>query len=325
MMYIKLHRRIKTIIFLMILFFHCADAQQEQLYTQFMFNKMAFNPAYAGNEEVTCASALFREQWVGIAGAPATQLFSINAPLNNRRIGLGINLVRSTIGITEKLTLDAIYAYRIKLATGTFSIGAQASTRRFDMDFTDPRLIAIQGLSQDQAVQVANLSKNVINFGFGVYYNTNTYFIGAAIPRLSKADIDFDDDLDMVFSSEVRHLYVMGGAAFAVSENVTLKPQTLLKLAEGAPFDIDISFMTTYKEKYHTGLTYRAGGNNGGIGESLDVIFGFQLNQQLMLGFAYDYTLSDLNTYSNGSVEMMLHYCFSKRNNQEEIINPRYF
>ncbi len=302
-----------------------AFSQQEQLYTQFMFNKMVFNPAYAGNEEVACANVLFREQWVGIEGAPSTQLFSFNMPLANRRIGLGLNLVRHNIGITEKLTLDAIYAYRLKLNSGTLSMGVQASTRRFDMDFTDPRLVAIQGLSQDQAIQMEKLSKNVINFGFGVYYNTNTFFVGAAIPRLSKADIDFDDDLDLIFSSEVRHFYLMGGAAFASSENWTLKPQALIKIVENAPFDMDLSFMTTYQEKYHAGLTYRLGGNNGGLGESLDMIFGFQINPQLMAGFAYDYSLSDLAEYTNGSVELTLNYCFNKRNDQEEIINPRYF
>ncbi len=313
-------------IFWFVFFSLCANgifAQQEQLYTQFMFNKLVLNPAYAGNEEVACASVLYRDQWTGFEGAPTTQLFSINAPLAGQKVGLGFNLARNTIGITEKLTLDAIYAYRLKIGKGTFSMGVQASLRRFDQDFTDPRLIAIQGLEQDQAVQLEVLSKNVVNFGFGAYYSTNLYYVGASIPRLSKADIDFDQD--DIFSSEVRHFYIMGGAAFAVNADWTLKPQVLLKVVENAPFDADLNILATYKEKYHGGLTYRTGGNNGGIGESLDLIFGFQLNPQLMLGFAYDYTLSDLRTHNSGSIELMLHYCFNKRNNQEEIINPRYF
>ncbi len=302
----------------------CLHSQQEQLYTQFMFNKLALNPAYAGNEKVTCVSLLLRDQWHGLQGAPKTQLISLNAPLMSQKIGIGVNIARNTIGISQRQTLDFIYAYRIQLSSGTFSLGGQGSVRRFDIDFTDDRLVAIQPLSADPSVDVTRLSKSLINFGLGFYYSTNSYFLGASIPRLRKGDIDFDET-DNSFSLEARHVYLMAGGAWALNNRWTFRPQALVRVVENSPFDFDLNFGFQLDEKYHVATSFRAGGNDGSLIESLDFIFGLQLNEQLMVGFAYDITLSDIREYQDGSFELTMGYCFNKTKNAEEVINPRYF
>lgn len=311
------------IVIVMLLMGQLAFGQQEQLYTQFMFNKLALNPAYAGNEKVTCMNLLYRDQWSGFNGAPTTQAFSLSAPLNDNKIGLGVNMVNTTIGVTQKLSLEGVYAYKFRIGEGMLSMGGSASFRRYTIDYSDDRLIAIQNIDIDPSITRERISKNLFNFGFGVYYNTGLYYIGASIPRLTQGNIDFDQN--DVLSLESRHLNLMGGAAFATSARFTLKPQLMIRLTENAPLDFDLNLSGTFDEKYTLGLTYRAGGNQGGIGESIDFIFALQASPQVLVGFAYDLTLSDIRSYQNGSIELILHYCFKKVYDQEEIINPRYF
>ena len=288
-----------------------------------MFNKQLFNPAYVGNEEVASAGILLRDQWNGLEGAPKTQVISFATPLNDNKLGIGFNLINHTIGLNERLTLEGMYAYRIQTNAGTFSLGLQGSFRRYGVDFTDPRVVTTQSIDLDPSISSTNLSRSIFNFGFGLYYNTNLFYVGLAAPRLAETDLSFQLDRDL--SNEVRHMYLMGGAAFVLNSNLTFRPQALVKYAADVPLDIDLNFGLTYKEKYTLASTYRLGGNSSGGGESIDLIFAIQFNEQLMFGFAYDYTLSDLSSHQNGSLELTAHYMFRKRNNKEEIINPRYF
>lgn len=311
-------------LYIALMFFSAGlTAQHEQLYTQFMFNKQLFNPGYVGNEDVASATLLLRDQWNGFKGAPKTQLLSATTPLNDNKIGLGINLINHKIGINKRLTLEGMYAYRIKTELGTLSLGMQGSMRRYDLDFASPDIVTTQSIDLDPTINPVRLSKNIFNFGFGLYFNTELYYFGASIPRLAQANLDFDGN--SAITEESRHLYLMGGAAFVVNPSVTFRPQVLFKYVANAPYDIDINMGLTFREKYTSALTYRTGGNNGGSGESIDLIFSIQTTPQLMFGFAYDITLSDIRTYQNGSIEVMAHYMFAKRTSQEEIINPRYF
>ncbi len=307
-----------------ILFFSIVGlSQQEQLYTQFMFNKQLFNPAFTGNEDAPSLGILLRDQWNGLEGAPKTQVLSFATPLNQNKLGIGFNIINHTIGLNERLTLEGMYAYRIQTSRGTFSLGMQGSYRRYEVDFTDPRVITTQSIELDPSVSAANLSKSIFNFGFGIYFNTNNFYVGLAAPRLAETDLSFQ--LDRGLSNEIRHMYVMGGAAFQLNENISFKPQVLVKYATATPLDVDFNFGLTFREKYTIASTYRLGGNEDGVGESIDLIFAIQFSPQVMLGFAYDYTLSDLRSYQNGSLELTGHYLFGYKESKEEIINPRYF
>ncbi len=300
-----------------------AIGQQQQMYTQFMYNKLAINPAFSGNESYLSAALLYRDQWNGFPGAPKAQVFNVNLPRIGNRIGLGVNFERQTIGITEKITYELMYAYKFLLGDGTLSMGMNVSGRKYIQDYRDSRLFAIQDITIDPSIPQTVQSLNLFNAGFGIYFNTNTFYVGASVPRMIKSDIDFDRN--NLFSTEVRHLFFMTGGTFIVNNDVRLTPQMLFRIAENTPFGIDLNGSVTWKNTYSAGLTYRTGGTQGDLGESLDVIFSFQMSEQLMLGFAYDIGLSKLRTASNGSLEMILTYNLIPRKIKSVIINPRYF
>jgi type IX secretion system PorP/SprF family membrane protein len=298
-------------------------AQQQQMYTQFMYNKIGLNPAYAGNETYLSAALIYRDQWNGFPGAPKAQVFNINFPRLGKRIGLGLNVERQSIGITEKLTYEAMYAYKFFLGDGTLSMGINASGRKYIQDYTDSRLFAIQDIQLDPTIPQTTQSRNLFNAGFGVYFNTNKFYMGASIPRMIRADIDFDSN--DLFSTEVRHLFLMTGGTFIINNDTRFTPQLLFRVAENSPWGLDLNGALTWKDKYTAGLTYRTGGTAGDLGESIDIILGMQMSEQLMLGFAYDISLSKLRVANNGSLELMVTYNLIKNKLKPTVVNPRYF
>ena len=297
--------------------------QQQQMYTQFMYNKMSINPAFAGNESYLNLTLLYRDQWNGFPGAPKAQLVSVNLPRLAKRIGVGFNFERQTIGITEKITYEGMYAYKFFMGEGTLSMGMNISGRSYIQDYTDTRLYAIQGIQNDPSIPNALQSRTLINAGFGVYFNTKTFYVGGSLPRMIRSDIDFDSN--NLFSTEVRHLLIMTGGTFIINNDLRLTPQLLFRAAENSPFGMDLNLSATLQEKYSAGMTYRTGGAAGDIGESIDLIFGMQLSDRLMLGFAYDITLSKIRAIDNGSLEVILSYSFLPRKIKTIVVNPRYF
>lgn len=308
---------------LMIFFAGKIIGQQQQMYTQFMYNKMGLNPAFAGNETYLSATLMYRDQWNGFPGAPKAQVLSINLPRLGKRIGLGVNFERQSIGITEKITYEAMYAYKFFLGDGTLSMGMNVSGRKYIQDYTDSRLFAIQDITLDPSIPQTVQSRNLFNAGFGVYFNTNKFYMGASLPRMIRSDIDFD--ANNLFSTEVRHLFLMTGGTFIVNNDVRLTPQVMFRAAENTPWGLDLNFSSTWKDKYSAGITYRTGGARGDLGESIDLIVGMQLSDRMMLGFAYDITLSKIRVIDNGSLEMILGYNFIPKKIKTIVVNPRYF
>ena len=299
-------------------------AQQEQQYTQFMYNKLAYNPGYAGSHETACVTGIIRSQWLGLEGAPNTQILSFNMPILNQRVGIGANLTRHTIGISQKLTLDAVYSYRIRLATGTLGLGVQASVRYFNNDFADSRLVSTVPIALDNSIPTTARSKYVPNFGAGAYFSNERFYLGASIPRLVGNNIDFNET-GTILSEEKLHGYVMTGYLFDINDNVSFKPQALLKFAANSPFDADINASFIFNKKFIAGLTYRLGGaSDSGAGESLDLMVGAQISNHIFFGLSYDLTLSEIKDYSNGSIEGVVRYCIGKSEG-EDIVNPRFF
>lgn len=300
------------------------QAQQEVMLTQFMFNKLSINPAYAGQNDYSELTMTYRDQWNGFPGAPTSQLLSANLPKIRENIGIGFDLQRQAIGISERVSLSMMYAYRFQLEKNQLSMGMRVTGKRYGLDFTDDRLIAIQGLSNDPSIPDGEVSRFLMNVGFGVYYEAESYYLSLSSPGLVRADIDFDGNSDP--SEEVRHLFLMGGATFPLSDRVEFTPQLLVKYAENAPFDIDMNFGFTLDELYTGALAYRFGGASGDVGESIDVLLGFQLTDRFMLGFSLDFTLSKIREYDNGSLELVMRYSFRDgMGSSARMINPRYF
>jgi len=298
--------------------------QQEPQTTQFMQYKLGYNPAFAGSQEAAAITAIYRNQWLGLDGAPETQILSFNMPLLNQRVGVGANLVRSTIGITTTYDLDAVYAYRFRVGPGMLGLGIQGSVRSLQNEFQRTR--ASQPIASDPSIPANQENKFLFNFGAGVYYNTENFYIGVSIPRLIQNNINFNEGVgDVVISREVQHVYLMGGLILNLNERIKLQPQALVKYVNNAPFDLDGNLSVIFDDKFIFGVTYRLGGNkNSGVGESIDVLASAQVSKNILFGVSYDITLSELNNYSHGSIELGLHYFFGKSEG-DEYVNPRFF
>lgn len=298
--------------------------QQEQLYTQFMYNKLAFNPAYAGNYDNVNFTGIIRNQWIGFPGAPKTQLLSINIPISDQRLGFGLNMTNHSIGISSRQTVEGAYSYRFRTgSTGVLSIGLSTSLRRYSIDYTDSRLLAIDDITLDPSITPERFNRNIINFGGGIYYNTEQFYIGISSPRLSEADLDFDNSLGI--SIEKRIYYAMTGGMIEINNDWTFSPQVLFKYIEDAPWDMDINASFTYDRRLTAGINYRYGGDNSSPGESIDLMVGIQFNQGLLLGVSYDFTLTKLRKETAGSIEAIVSYTLGQGTNKKIETNPRYF
>ncbi|MCB9316877.1 MAG: type IX secretion system membrane protein PorP/SprF [Lewinellaceae bacterium] len=298
-----------TLLFLAF-FVQAAQAQQEPMYTQFMFNKLAYNPASAGNAVSPVVTAIYRNQWMGLDGAPNTQILSFHQPLLNERLGIGANLNRSSIGISRTVTLDLIYAYRIPMRLGHLCIGLQPSVRNFWQNWNDSRLYSPTPAGTDVAIPTEPRNKWIVNFGGGIYYTNpdKGWFAGVAVPRIFPNNIDFSEN-GGVLSREVFHLNAMGGLTFELKEDaLQLIPQLLLKYAKNAPFEAELNTMFAIQQKFYTGLSYRAGGDTNGAGESIGVLAGIQVTAPLFFCLSYDIGLTRLRKFNNGSVEAVVRW-----------------
>lgn len=300
----------KTFTFSFVLIFNvfcCTlDAQQESTFSQFMYNKLAYNPGYAGSTESPVLNIHDRHQWIGFDGALNAQRIAYSQSAMNRRVGLGGALARMEIGITRTLTFEASYAYRIAFRRGYLGLGLQASIRQFAQDWSDDRLKAPQ-IGQDPAVPTGNLNKFFPNFGVGIFYSGYRFYAGLAVPRLFPNNIDFSEDEN--FSKEVPHFNAMAGIDFRPAEDVKLTPQILMRYVSGAPFDADVNLTAVFKERLYTGLTYRTGGD--GPGESIIPMVGMQATPKLFFQVSYDATLSRIRSQQAGSVEISARWWFA--------------
>lgn len=299
-------------------------AQQQPLHTMFMYNKLLINPAYAGYHEHPCATAIIRQQWLGFDGAPETQSLSFHGPLSSQRIGIGFNLQRRSIGVSSSTTLDAIYDYRFPIGNGTLSLGVQASGRFLEVDYTDPRVKTVQDINIDPGVDALADSKFLANVGAGVYYYTPAFYIGLSSPRLMSSDIDFEVN-NLFTAKEQAHFYAMTGVAIPLTHKLSFVPQVLVRYTEAAPVDIDLNLGLRWWEDFAVSTTLRKGGIDNELLESVDVIVSAKILRGLRLAAAYDFTLSELRKYSDGSIEVMLAYCFGEPAKPAVFVNPRYF
>jgi type IX secretion system PorP/SprF family membrane protein len=298
-------------------------SQQEEQFTQFMHYRQGLNPGFVGSEENINVMAMSRNQWLGLEGAPETQLISVTAPILNQRIGVGGNILRQTIGVTDFYTLDGMYSYRLKVPRGFLGIGLQASIRLLQTDFTSLR--GTQPIIQDEAVPQGIQSKFVPNFGVGLYYHSRSFYLGFSVPRLLSTNIDLSND-GGVIAKEVSHAYMMTGTTISLSEGLRLQPQFLLKYVKGAPFDADVNLSLLIGDKFSTGFSYRLGGSKeSGVGEAISMLIGIQLSDNLLLGLSYDATVSELRKYNSGTIEGLVKYRIGKKEEDNEVDNPRFF
>ncbi len=302
-----------------------AFGQQEDQFTQFMHYKLGYNPAYAGSTGGTRITAIARQQWIGLDGAPQSQLITFNmAALDSKKLGIGASLMRHTIGVTDRYTLEGDYVYRFPLGNGYMGIGMSASVRMIRVNFDELR--ASQPKETDSAIPVGFQSRYVPNFGAGFYYNTEKFYFGFSAPRLLQNSIDLADE-GGVLTKELSHFYGMTGFVIPLKgDDIKMQPHLLLKYVQGAPFDADFNVSITFMNKITTGVSYRIGGDKSNpIGESISLLAAAQVSKNILFGLSYDYTLSSLRDYNSGSVEGFVHYIIGGEPEGEIFENPRFF
>lgn len=294
-------------------------AQQDAQYTQFMYNKLGFNPAYAGAVKSTDVQVVVRQQWLGLNDAPSSQIATLNSPLTSNGTGFAARLSRVTVGLEQQYNVEGAYAYRIPIGRGSrLGMGISASARYFNIEYQNAT--PVQGGGQDVAIPGATESKVLPNFGAGIYVDGLRYYVGISVPRLLQNDIDLGSE-ETIISREARHFYFMGGLKLQVSEKLRLEPQMLAKYVAGAPFDADFNVTAFVGESFFTGLSYRLGGN--GAGESASALFGTYLSDHISMCLAYDLGLSDLRSSQSGSVELAVGYSFGGRATGSSVVDPR--
>jgi type IX secretion system PorP/SprF family membrane protein len=288
-------------------------AQQDAQYSQFIFNKLSFNPAYVGSKEALALASVYRYQWQGIEGAPRTLNVQTHAPFANYRNGIGLSITSDQVGILNSSLADLFYAYRIPFRNkSTLSIGLQTRFEYTRLDLTDVELIHIG----DNSVPTGEGDRTNINFGLGVYYSAKSFFVGLSAPQLLKNTLYNDDFIGLGRLSRFRSYYLMAGVIAPVGNNVYFKPSMMISYNPNAPFEMNFNASFLFMEALWLGVSYR-------LGDSVQGVVQYQFNKQFKAGLALDFTLSELQRYTAGSLEVMVEYLFSFE--KDGINNIRFF
>jgi len=326
-----------------LMYFGSAHAQQDPLFTKYMFNSLIFNPAYAGSKDHLSLGILHRSQWVGIDGAPVTQSVTAHTPLKNDRVGVGFSLVNDAIGPTNNLGVNLSYAYRIPVGENgaKLSIGLQGGVENYRGDFNE--LNTEVQVGADPAF-LENPNVWLPNFGAGVYYYSKSFYAGFSSPQLVEYSLrqnNLGGNGANQWARQYRHYFFTAGGAIPLSgEDLIFKPSVLVKnvslfsglrkdpefdnFSTPTEFDVDVSVF--FYQTLWVGLSYRSAFEDfdeTSSFDSIDIWASYFLKNGLRIGAAYDYTLTELSSATSGSFELFLGYEFEYET--KKTVTPRYF
>jgi type IX secretion system PorP/SprF family membrane protein len=287
--------------------------QQDPDYTQYMFNQQSMNPAYVGSWESIGFMALNRKQWVGFDGSPSTQTFAFQTPLQRENIGLGLSVVNDQIGYEKKFSVSADYSYRLKLNDDlSLRLGMKAGFTNYSNDLTKYQLDSHN--QPDQMFQGEIDQKFMPNVGIGAFLHSKKFYLGLSVPKLINNEFRSNENFSTY--AEMRHFFLSGGYVFDLGENVKFKPTFLAKATLGSPLQLDLSGNFLIKEKFWLGAMLRTGDAYGFIAQ-------WVFNKKLRIGYAIDFTTTNMRNYQDGVHEIMISYelTFLKT----RIPSPRYF
>jgi type IX secretion system PorP/SprF family membrane protein len=306
---------LKIVFFLVV--FTQVQAQQDPHYTQYMYNMNVINPAYAGSKESISGSLLYRQQWVGLEGAPKTASFALHSPIA-KNVGLGLSLISDKIGPVNENNVYADFSYKLNLGNNNkLMFGLKTGTTFHQVGlFSDIGNGFVQN-PNDLAFS-ENTSNVYFNFGAGVFYHSENYYVGVSMPNfLQTKHLRLSRDGDFYnFGSETQHYFITGGYVFQYNEFVKLKPSIMLKSALNVPVSADFSGNVLLYDKFEIGVTYR-------LEDSFGAMVNFAITPNLRIGYAYDSIISDLNAVAPSSHEIML--LFDLNLYKKISVSPRFF
>lgn len=272
--------------------------QQDPQFSQNMFNKLYVNPAYAGSSEAICAHLLYRAQWVGFDGAPKTLVGGIEAPFLDNKLGVGLSFSNDDINFENITTIKLAGAYHFDLGSAKLGVGIDGD---FIQQSNDGDYVVPQSQFQNDPAIPKNTSDGAFDLGAGLYLRSEKLYIGASASHLLAPELTLGDSK----KEFVTNLYGMIGYSFDVSPSVALKPSVFVKnVRDNTTFDINLN--AHFNERFWIGASYRNV-------DAVVAMLGMNITEKLRVGYAYDFTMSDVKTYSDGSHEIMLGYCFNKK------------
>ena len=292
-------------------------AQQDPMYTHYMYNTLVINPAYAGSRDALTVTALHRSQWVNFKGAPMVQTLSLHSPLRNEHIGIGLSVSNDKIGPTNNTSAVLDFAYIMKLnKKSKLALGLSAGANMFQANLSSVQL----DQQADPSFQNDVNNRFTPNFGFGAYYSRERFYAGVSVPKILENKYS---DLNLSAGNnpagmEQRHYYFIAGSMIKISDNLDFKPTTFVKVTPAAPIQADVTAAFVIKKKVLLGVMYRTG-------DAVGALIGLDLTEQFHIGYSYDYSYG-LQTfkYHQGSHEIMLRYDFIF-SSKKQIRTPRFF
>lgn len=286
-------------------------AQQDPQYSQYMFNQMAINPAYAGSKEALSSTAFIRSQWTGIDGAPKTETFSIHGPLKKKKVGIGFSVIADQIGPKKSVGALGSYAYRIPIKNGKLSFGLRLGVFNYTYNWDDI-VYKDQGDVYNSHTQTSQI---VPTADAGLYYYTNTLYLGVSATHLYSGRLTSVSTLNGDNGKLAPHLFFTFGKAWSLSDNLIFNPSVMIKGAKGSPSTGDLNLSFLLKQRIWVGLSIRS-------------TYGFvaytQINitDKFKLGYSFDYGVNKIGKVGGGSHEIMLGYDFNI--SRSKITSPRY-
>jgi type IX secretion system PorP/SprF family membrane protein len=290
-------------------------AQQDSQFTQYMYNTINVNPAYAGSRETMSVFLLHRTQWVGLDGAPVSNTASINTPISASNMGIGVSIVNDRIGPSDENNIAVDVTYSIPLSeTFKLSFGLKGTANLLNIDFTK-----LNQYNKGDSSFESNIDNRFSpNIGVGFYLHSKNTYIGLSAPSLLETK-----HFDKAATGSSSHLakesvnyYFIAGHVIDLNSSLKFKPSILGKLVQGAPLQIDVSANFMINEKFVAGLAYR-------WSAAVSVLAGFQISDSWFIGYSYDFDTTRLAHYNSGSHELFLRYELFKK--YDKILSPRFF
>lgn len=298
---------------LMVALIKSAFGQQEIMISQYMFNGLVLNPAYAGSHPYVSASVLHRSQWVGFEGAPTTQTFAIDGPIANRRLGIGLNFSNDQIGVTSQQDIGINFAAKVSTGRGRLAAGIRLGGAFYSANLNDLTVFDANDPSHGANIQ----SQFIPKIGAGLYYYERKWFAGVSMPVIYAMDDEIQTELTVNERFFKTHTYFHTGVVFETSSILAIKPSVLVKYQGESPLQADFNCNFLFFNKFWLGAGYRTG-------DAMIVMAEWNITEMFRLGYAYDLTTTAIGNHSTGSHEVMLGVDFGKDVNLK-VRSPRYF
>ncbi len=285
------------------------NAQQDPMFTHYMYNTLWLNPAYAGTREALTLTAIHRSQWVGFDGAPVDQTFTMHAPFYDAKMGAGLCVINDRIGPTKSTIIAGDYAYQLKLDNKSkLGFGLKGLINIFNNN--------INTLKLDNQVDVAFASNYQLilpNVGAGLYYHRDRFYAGLSTPKFIQNKLSNGSTA----STEQRHYFIIVGGVVKLDDKVKFKPTAFFKATNAAPLEADLTANFLIQDRFTAGLMYRTG-------DAFGALLSYSFKNAFTLGYSFDWsTANTTGKYNSGSHEIMLRYDVSLK--KTKIKSPRYF